>query len=78
MYPGEEMREPKFPKLKTTPKSYYINVALQANNYSLPNTRFAFELYLTFIGDGGAKMFSSRFIDDQYTPGKNQIFSKKK
>ncbi|CAF4464611.1 unnamed protein product, partial [Rotaria socialis] len=68
MYPGETVRESKFPKLRTTPKSYFLNIALQANKFSLPKTRFAFEFYLILPGIDGSKISSSKFIDDQYTP----------
>ncbi|CAF5010756.1 unnamed protein product, partial [Rotaria socialis] len=71
MYPGETVRESKFPKLRTTPKSYFLNIALQANKFSLPKTRFAFEFYLILPGIDGSKISSSKFIDDQYTPGKH-------
>ncbi|CAF4458076.1 unnamed protein product [Rotaria magnacalcarata] len=70
MYPGETVRESKFPKLRTTPKSYFLNIAFQANKFSLPKTRFAFEFYLILPGIDGSKISSSKFIDDQYTPGK--------
>ncbi|CAM4772897.1 unnamed protein product [Rotaria magnacalcarata] len=69
MYPGETVRESKFPKLRTTPKSYFLNIAFQANKFSLPKTRFAFEFYLILPGIDGSKISSSKFIDDQYTPG---------
>ena len=53
-------------------KSFFVNIAFQAHNYSSSKTRFAFELYLTSHGNNqGARIFSSRFIDDQYTPGRN-------
>ena len=70
-YPGETTRDSKFPKMQSTPKSYVLNLALQAENYTSAHTRFAFEFYVIQLGDEGAELVSSRFIDDQYTPGKN-------
>lgn len=70
-YPGKTMRESKFPKLQTTSHSYFLNMALQANNYSFSNARFAFEFYIISPTNNGSKLFSSRYIDDQYTPGRN-------
>ncbi|CAF2865382.1 unnamed protein product [Rotaria sp. Silwood2] len=71
MYPGEIMRDSKSPKLRATSKSYFLNIALQANNFSSPNTRFAFELYLIAPGPHGLRASSSRYIDDHFTPGRN-------
>ncbi|CAF4701940.1 unnamed protein product [Rotaria sp. Silwood1] len=71
IYPGEAMRDKKSPKLKTTSKSYFLNIALQANNFSAPHTRFAFEFYLMLPGTHGLRTSSSRFIDDHFTPGRN-------
>ncbi|CAF2439514.1 unnamed protein product [Rotaria sp. Silwood2] len=68
-YPGESMRDAKFPKLHSTSKSYFLNIALKANNYTLPNTRFALEFYIIQLGIEGTQFSSSRYIDDQYTPG---------
>ncbi|CAF0879835.1 unnamed protein product [Rotaria sordida] len=68
-YPGESMRDVKFPKLCSTPKSYFLNIALKANNYTLPNTRFALEFYIIQLGIEGTQFSSSRYIDDHYTPG---------
>ncbi len=68
------MRDTKFPKLQTESKSFFLNIALQATGFSSPNTRFAFELFLMLPSVKGSKTFSSRFIDDQYTPGRHQIF----
>jgi len=69
VYPGETQRDSKFPKLKTSPKSYFINMAIQANNYSEPNIRLAIEFYLITPSDKGSEISKSRFIDDQFTPG---------
>ncbi len=71
-YPGAAVRDTKFPKLKTEPSSYFLNIALQANNYSYANSRFAFEIYFIAPGKEGFNTKKSRFIDDQYTPGRNQ------
>ena len=71
VYPGMSMRDTKFPKLQTEPSSYYLNIAFQANNYTYVNPRFAFEMYLMNPGRQGFVTKKSRFIDDQYTPGKN-------
>ncbi len=68
-YPGETTRDKNFPKLRSTPKSYYINLALQANNISYAPTRFAFEFYVIQLGAEGTKLFNTKYIDDQYTPG---------
>ncbi|CAF1985250.1 unnamed protein product [Rotaria magnacalcarata] len=68
-YPGESMRDLKFPKLHSTPKSYFLNIALKADNYTLPNTRFALEFYIIQLGIEGTHFSSSKYIDDQYTPG---------
>jgi len=68
------MRDTKFPKLQTESKSFFLNIALQATRFYLPNTRFAFELFLMLPSVKGSKTFSSRFIDDQYTPGRHKIF----
>ncbi|CAF4230067.1 unnamed protein product, partial [Rotaria magnacalcarata] len=67
-YPGESMRDLKFPKLHSTPKSYFLNIALKADNYTLPNTRFALEFYIIQLGIEGTHFSSSKYIDDQYTP----------
>jgi hypothetical protein len=74
IYPGESTRDSKFPKLKTESSSYFLNIALKANNYSYANSRFAFELYIIGPGKEGFSTTKSRFIDDQYTPGKHQRF----
>lgn len=71
VYPGIAMRDTKFPKLRTEPASYYLNIALQAKNYTFANPRFAFEFYLMNPGKEGFVTTKSRFIDDQYTPGEN-------
>lgn len=63
------MRDTKFPKLRSTPKSYFLNIALKADNVTLSNTRFALEFYIIQLGVEGTKLSSSRYIDDQYTPG---------
>lgn len=68
------MRDSKFPKLSSTPKTYFINVALKADNFSLSNTRFAFEFYIIQLGVEGTKFSSTKYIDDQYTPGMYSIF----
>ncbi|CAF4767526.1 unnamed protein product [Rotaria sp. Silwood2] len=68
------MRDAKFPKLHSTSKSYFLNIALKANNYTLPNTRFALEFYIIQLGIEGTQFSSSRYIDDQYTPGIYEIF----
>jgi hypothetical protein len=68
-YPGESIRDTKFPKLRSTPKSYFLNIALQADNYTLPNTRFALEFYIIQLGKEGTQLSTSRYIDDQFTPG---------
>ncbi|CAF4374795.1 unnamed protein product, partial [Adineta steineri] len=70
VYPGATMRDTKFPKLKTAPKSLFINIAVQANKFSSSKTRFAFEILQILPGTEGSRIFSSKFIDDQYTPGK--------
>ena len=70
VFPGESMRDSKFPKLQSTPKSFFLNIALQATNFPLANTRFAFELYIISFGVEGARLLTSKFIDDHYTPGK--------
>jgi len=69
LYPGEAMRDSKFPKLRTEPSSYFLNIALQANNYSFISPRFAFELYIISPAVEYPIISSSRYIDDQYTPG---------
>ncbi|CAF1381874.1 unnamed protein product [Adineta steineri] len=69
VYPGATMRDTKFPKLKTAPKSLFINIAVQANTFSSSKTRFAFEILQILPGTEGSRIFSSKFIDDQYTPG---------
>ncbi|CAF1019509.1 unnamed protein product [Rotaria sordida] len=69
MYPGEAIRETKSPKLRTTSKSYFLNIALQANNFTSAKTRFAFELYLILPGVQGSQKYTSRYIDDHFTPG---------
>lgn len=51
------------------PKSYFLNIALQADNYTSANTRFALEFYIIQLGVNGTKFSSSKYIDDQYTPG---------
>ncbi|CAF4150808.1 unnamed protein product, partial [Rotaria sordida] len=68
-YPGESMRDVKFLKLRSTSKSYFLNITLKANNYTLPNKRFALEFYIIELGIEGTQFSSSRYIDDQYTPG---------
>ncbi|CAF4216055.1 unnamed protein product, partial [Rotaria sordida] len=67
-YPGESMRDVKFLKLRSTSKSYFLNITLKANNYTLPNKRFALEFYIIELGIEGTQFSSSRYIDDQYTP----------
>lgn len=71
VYPGEARRDTKFPKLRTEPSSYYLDIVLKATNYSYDSSRFAFELYLMSPARDGYKTTKSRFIDDQYTPGNN-------
>jgi hypothetical protein len=73
-YPGEAIRDSKFPKLKTEPSSYFLNIALKANIYSYKNSRFTFELFFIAPGKEGYSTKKTRFIDDQYTPGKHQRF----
>lgn len=68
-YPGELTRDTNYPKLRSTPKSFYINVGLQAANISDTKTRFGLEYYLIQYGKEGYEFVSTRFIDDQYTPG---------
>ena len=75
-YPGESTRDTKFPKLRSTPKSYFLNIALQADNYTLPHTRFALEFYIIQLGKEGTQLSKTRYIDDQYTPGINQSLLK--
>lgn len=79
IYPGESTRDSKFPKLKTGGSSYFLNIALKANNYSYEQSRFAYELYIIGPGKEGFTTTKTRFIDDQYTPGKyHQRFVHKK
>ncbi|CAF1158275.1 unnamed protein product [Adineta steineri] len=68
-YPGESIRDTKFPKLRSTPKSYFLNIALKADNYTSPKTRFAMEYYIIQLGVEGTQLSTSKYIDDQYTPG---------
>ncbi|UJR26977.1 hypothetical protein I4U23_008284 [Adineta vaga] len=68
-YPGETTRDTKFPKLRSTPKSYFLNIAIQADNLTSTRTRFAMEFYLIQLGIEGTQLSTSRYIDDQYTPG---------
>ncbi|CAF0735873.1 unnamed protein product [Adineta ricciae] len=68
-YPGEDTRDTKFPKLRSSPKSYFLNIALQADNITSKNTRFAMEYYLIQLGVEGTQLSTSKYIDDQYTPG---------
>ncbi|CAF0906118.1 unnamed protein product [Rotaria sp. Silwood1] len=68
-YPGESMRDVNFPKLRSTSKCYFLNIALKADNYTLSNTRFALEFYIIQLGIEGTQFSSTRYIDDQYTPG---------
>ncbi len=74
VYPGETKRDSKFPKLKTEPSSYFVNIALKATNVSFTKSRFAFELYLIVPAVEYPSLSTSRYIDDQYTPGRNHIF----
>ena len=69
-YPGESTRDSQFPKLTSTPKTYFLNVALEAKNSTFSRTRFALEFYIIQLGREGMELNSSKFIDDQYTPGK--------
>jgi hypothetical protein len=57
--------------LQSTPKSYFLNLALKADNITLSYTRFAFEFYIIpyHIQDTHTQLSSTRYIDDQYTPG---------
>ena len=70
------MRDSKLPKLRVTPTSFFVNIALKAFNVSSSNTRFAFELFQMLPDKDGSRMSSSRYIDDQYTPGRNYILIK--
>ena len=70
-YPGESTRDAKFPKMQSTPKSYFLNLALRADNYTLARTRFAFEFYVIQLRSDGSELTSSKFIDDHFTPGKH-------
>lgn len=69
VYPGVINRDSKFPKLRTEPSSYYLNIGLNATNYTYDSSRFAFEFYLMSPVKEGFTTTKSRFIDDQYTPG---------
>lgn len=73
-YPGESIRDSKFPKLKTEPSSYFLNIALKANIYSYKNSRFTFELFFIAPGKEGYSTKKTRFIDDQYTPGSFNVW----
>lgn len=68
-FPGEATRDTKFPKLRSTPTSYFLNIALKADNVTSASTRFALELYIIQLGVEGTRLSSSRYIDDQFTPG---------
>ena len=70
-FPGASIRDTKFPKLKTEPSSYFLNIALKANNYSYVNPRFAYELLFIGPWKEGFVTKKSRFIDGQYTPGRD-------
>lgn len=72
LFPGEQMRDDQFPKLQISDEGYYLNLVFQANGYNNSKTRFGMELYLMSFDKAGLRIFSSRYIDDQYTPG---IFS---
>ncbi|CAF0729854.1 unnamed protein product [Didymodactylos carnosus] len=72
VYEGIKMRDKKFPKLSTTPTSYFLNIELKAAKLNSSRSRFAIELLTTGFSDHEPKISSSRYIDDQYTPG---IFS---
>jgi Lysosomal transcription factor, NCU-G1 len=76
--PGESMRDSKFPKLQSSPTSYFLNVALRANQYNWPKARFAFEFYVISFDSRGTKMESSRYIDDHYTPGIRLLIKRRK
>ncbi|CAF0772024.1 unnamed protein product [Adineta ricciae] len=69
VYDGTKKRDSKFPKLMTAPKSIFLNIAFQAEGFNSSKTRFAFELLQLMPGIEGTRIYSSRYIDDQYTPG---------
>lgn len=69
-YPGESTRDTKYPKLRSTEKSYFLNLELETKNISIKSTRFAFEFYMIQLGEEGMQSSSTKYIDDQYTPGK--------
>lgn len=46
-----------------------MNIAFQADGYNQSKTRFGLEFYLMSFDQAGFKSYSSRYIDDQYTPG---------
>ena len=62
----------------TAPKSIFLNIAFQAQDFNSSKTRFAFELLQLMPGIEGTRIYSSRYIDDQYTPGKDKIFPRQK
>ncbi len=55
--------------MQSTLKSYFLNIALKADNIIEQSTRFAFEFYVIQYGIQGTQLTSTRYIDDQYTPG---------
>ncbi len=67
------MRDTKFPKLKTEPSSYFLNIALSATTLSFNSSRFAFEFYIISPSTENFNLFFTRYIDDQYTPGNTRI-----
>lgn len=69
-YPGQSTRETNHPKLRSTPKTYFLNIALEAKSIPIESTRFALEFYLFELGSGGTQLSSTKYIDDQYTPGR--------
>lgn len=63
------MRDSQFPKLQVSNEGYYLNIAFQANEYNESRTRFGMEFYLMSFDKQGLRSYSSRYIDDHFTPG---------